>query len=258
VPVTSIYDFPQAYDAVLSRPQGVVEAEVESIDRLLRQRGCAGGRVLEVACGSSAHGIPLAARGYRITGIDRSQAMLAEAKRRADEASVGIRLAHADWSGFDLETADFDAAVFMFETFPLISRLDHIVSHFDAVRRHLRDGGVYVVDVDSYGAGIRSASGVWGRRTVTYPGGSAEAWFEDHPGNWIEGTNSLVLHCRIHAGEEIHLTRDAWTIHKYTPWDLAVLSRALIGWRFDSVRSWRDLNTDISAEAHYFAVFEAS
>lgn len=258
MPVTSVYDFPQAYDAVLSRAPGAVEAEVESIDHLLHQRGCSRGRVLEVAGGSSAHGIRLAALGYRVTGVDRSQAMLSEAERRADEARVSVRLTQADWPAFDLEATDFDAALFMFETFPLITRLDDIVAHFDAVRRHLRDGGAYIVDVDSYGSGIRSASGVWGTKTVIYPGGSAEAWFEDRPGDWTEGVNTLVLHCRIHVGEELRVTRDEWTLHKYTPWDLALLASALVGWRLDSLRSWHDLSTNISTEAHYFAVFEAT
>ena len=253
----SIYDFPRAYDAILDRPRGVVDREVESIHRLLASHGIAEGKVLELACGACAHGIQLARHGYRVTGIDRSSPMLAEARRRAVQAEVDLRTFEGNVVDFDLGEADFDAAVFMFETFPLITEYDAIASHFAAVRRHLRRGGIYTVDLDAYGHGIRSEAGKWGRRTVSFPGGTAETWYEDLPGNWVTGTNRLVLHCRIWLAGQLHETRDDWLIRSYTPWELALLARALPGWRLDGLHSWRDLGTDISRETHYFAVFEA-
>ena len=256
--MTSIYDFPQAYDAVLARAVGVVESEVESIDRLLCERGLVGGHILEIACGAGAHAVPLAARGYKVTGFDRSPAMLSEARCRADAAHVSIELSEADWVGFDLGMTQIDAAIFLYETFPLITKLDDVLAHFASVRRHLRNGGTYIIDVDSYGNGIQSGSGEWGRRIVSILGGTVETWYEDRPGNWIGGTNSLVLHCRIRQGEELHVTRDEWTVHRYTPWDLALLARALSDWRLCDLRSWRELGAVTSTDAHYFAVFEAA
>ena len=48
----------------------------------------AGGDLLDVPCGYGRHAIPLARAGYRVTGVDRSPTLLAEARRRAgDEAA---------------------------------------------------------------------------------------------------------------------------------------------------------------------------
>lgn len=256
--MNSLYDFPKVVDAVLQRPDETVAAEVDSILALLARHDMAGdARVLELACGACAHGIPLSRRGCRVTGIDCSAAMLAEARRRARAAAVDLRTVEGDVVDFDLGESGFDAAIFMFETFPLIAELDDLESHFEAVRRHVRAGGIYVVDVDVSKHGIRCEPGEWGRRTVRLPDGEVELWYEDLPGDWMRGVNRLVLHCRIRLGERRVETRDDWRVRAYTPWELDLLARALEGWKLDGFYSWRDLSADISEETHYFAVFLA-
>jgi SAM-dependent methyltransferase len=250
----SLYDFPEIYDLVLERDEGVVEQEVDAIVALLAQHGIEDGKVLELACGACAHGIELTRRGWKVVGIDRAPAMLSEAQRRAARAGVQIQAVEADVVDFDLG-ASFDAAIFMFETFPLLTAWDDIASHFAAVRRHLTPGGAYVIDIDAMRAGIRSGSGEWGRRTITLPNGEVETWCEDIPGDWVEGINRMALHCRLALGSEVCETRDEWHIRAWSPWDLALLGRALDGWRLDGFYDWRDLNTEIADVDHYLAVF---
>ena len=251
----SLYDYPQAYDAVMARTDTVVQSEVRSVTRLLARHGIGQGRILELACGACAHGIPLAQQGFQVTGIDRSKAMLAEAQRRSQAAGVSVCLQVGNVSDFALDRARFDAAIFMFETFPLITDSESIRSHFASVRRHLRPGGVYIVDIDAGRRGVHFETGEWGRRTVAFPGGCAEVWHEDLPGDRVGGTNHLVLHCRICVGDEVHETRDDWHICLYSPWMLELMTRTLDGWRLDGFYSWRDLSTDISEADHYFAVW---
>src|SRR3954469_1107893 len=46
--------------------------------------GCPeGGDLLDAPCGFGRHSVPLARAGYRVTGVDRSAALLDEARRRA-------------------------------------------------------------------------------------------------------------------------------------------------------------------------------
>jgi SAM-dependent methyltransferase len=251
----SLYDFPEIYDLVLERDEGVVEREVDVIVALLARQGIETGRVLELACGACAHGIELSRRGWAVVGVDRAPAMLAAAQRRAAAAGVEVETVEADVVDFDLGTADFEAAIFMFETFPLLTAWDDIAHHFDAVRRHLKPGGTYIVDVDATRHGIRSGSGEWGRRILALPHGEVETWCEDMPGDWVAGTNHMALCCRLTLEGQVHETRDEWAIRAWSPWDLALLARALDGWRLDGFYDWQTLDTDIAEVEHYLAVF---
>ena len=253
----SLYDFAQVSTLVLERPDEVVDAEVRSILELCARHGINRGKILELACGTCAHGIPLARAGCQVVGIDRSPAMLTQARRRAEAENVRIDTVQGDVVDFCLEVADLNAAIFMFETFPLITEYDDIASHFAAVRRHMVPGSIYIVDVDVSKRGVRTETGEWGKRTVSLPDGYVETWCEDLPGDWVQATNHMVLHCRIHVGDEVHETRDDWRIRTYSPWELALLARALDGWELDGFYSWRNID-DALSDDHYLAVFVAS
>jgi SAM-dependent methyltransferase len=253
----SVYDFPQAYEAVLPRPEGVVSTEVKTILQLLERYGIHDGALLELACGACAHGIRLAQAGFQVVGVDRAPAMLAKARRRAARAGVAVRTVQGDMVGFSLDQRGFDAAVFLFETFPLIAAYADVIRHFEAVRRHLRHGGVYVVDVDWPRGDGPTEAGEWGRRTLPLPGGWVEAWYEDLAGDPGQPIQRLVLHCRIHVDGAVHETRDEWAVRRYQPDGLARLAQALDGWELGGLVSWRDGSEAIADEDHYLALFVA-
>src|SRR5437879_12120685 len=72
-------------------------AQVEAIDKILHLRK--GGRILDVACGAGRHTIELAKRGYRVTGLDLSSPLLAEARRAARQAGVKATFVQGDTRG---------------------------------------------------------------------------------------------------------------------------------------------------------------
>jgi SAM-dependent methyltransferase len=79
-----------------------------------RLAGCPeGGELLDVPCGFGRHSIPLARAGYRVTGVDRSEALLAEAKRRAG-GERHLKLVRADYRELPFRDASFDAAINLF------------------------------------------------------------------------------------------------------------------------------------------------
>ena len=79
-----------------------------------RLSGCPeGGELLDVPCGFGRHSVPLARAGYRVTGVDRSEALLAEARRRTGGARRP-KLVRADYRELPFADASFDAAVNLF------------------------------------------------------------------------------------------------------------------------------------------------
>jgi SAM-dependent methyltransferase len=67
-----------------------------------------GGSVLDVACGSGRHCRLLAARGFRVTGVDRDSAALATLHGVHTVTTVAADLEHAPWP---LPGARFDAVL---------------------------------------------------------------------------------------------------------------------------------------------------
>ncbi len=87
-------------------------AEVDFlVDVLGLQRGMA---VLDVGCGTGRHAVELARRGYRVTGVDVSSGMLAEARRRADQEGVVVRWIESDAQRFSASD-EFDAVICLCE-----------------------------------------------------------------------------------------------------------------------------------------------
>ena len=74
----------------------------------------AGGSVLDVGCGTGRHAIELARRGYAVTGLDLSSAMLARAADAARAEKVHIEWLRADATRFTVPQK-FDAAVCLCE-----------------------------------------------------------------------------------------------------------------------------------------------
>jgi ubiquinone/menaquinone biosynthesis C-methylase UbiE len=72
-----------------------------------------GGDLLDVPCGFGRHSVPLARAGFRVVGVDRSESLLAEARRRAG----GLRwpkLIGADYRELPFADQSFDAAINLF------------------------------------------------------------------------------------------------------------------------------------------------
>ncbi|WP_109106231.1 class I SAM-dependent methyltransferase [Azospirillum sp. TSO35-2] len=106
--------------------------------------------VLDLGCGTGGHALPLAARGLRVTGVDRSPAMLA----RAREKSAGMAaaaVAAPDFIEADVRTLRlgrvFDAAIMMFAVLGYQHDDDALLATLASVRRHLPLSGLFLFDI---------------------------------------------------------------------------------------------------------------
>jgi ubiquinone/menaquinone biosynthesis C-methylase UbiE len=111
-----------------------------------RLTGCPdGGDLLDVPCGFGRHAIPLAAAGYRVTGVDRSKPLLDEARRRAGNARR-IKLVRADYRELPFADASFDAAINLFSSLGYLGD-DEDTRALAEIGRVLRPGGRLVIDI---------------------------------------------------------------------------------------------------------------
>lgn len=136
----AVFDAYSRYYDLLYRDKDYA-AEVEYIDSLLIRYGCTGRDLLEFGSGTGKHGRLLAQLGYRVTGIERSSEMVAQ-------ATVA--------QGFTCQQADI-CTVQLGRTFDAVLSLFHVVSYqvsneavravFARAAEHLKPGGLFVFDV---------------------------------------------------------------------------------------------------------------
>lgn len=74
-------------------------------------------RVLDLGCIQRRHALELARRTYQVTGLDRDEAAIAEAKRRVREAKQDIVYVVGDMLRLDELPGEFDAVVSMWQSF---------------------------------------------------------------------------------------------------------------------------------------------
>ncbi len=76
------------------------------------------GRALDLACGQGRHAVWLAARGWRVTGVDFSQIGLAKARRLAAAQSVEPDWIAADLVDFEPEQGAYDLVLVFYLQVP--------------------------------------------------------------------------------------------------------------------------------------------
>jgi cyclopropane fatty-acyl-phospholipid synthase-like methyltransferase len=111
---------------------------VEEVEFVLEElRLPSGSRILDVGCGTGRHAVELARRGYRVTGVDISAGMLAEAEKAARKAGVEVELIHADATQFTSDKL-FDAAICLCEgAFSLLGSEDDPIEHDLAILHNI-------------------------------------------------------------------------------------------------------------------------
>jgi len=102
------------------------------------------GGVLDLCCGAGRFAGYLGRAGYRVTGIDSSSELLAQAAERAPRS----RLVCADMPAFDLAER-FDAAVCFYNSLNHARDEKELRLIFACVARHLAPGGHFLFDLMS-------------------------------------------------------------------------------------------------------------
>jgi len=96
--------------------------------------------VLELACGTGRVTIPIAKQGTRITGLDLSAEMLAQARKKAREAGVKVRFVECDMRDFRFREK-FDLILIPFRSFLALQTVEDQKRCLACCKKHLAKGG---------------------------------------------------------------------------------------------------------------------
>jgi ubiquinone/menaquinone biosynthesis C-methylase UbiE len=108
------------------------------------------GPVLELGCGTGRIAVPAAQAGARIVGIDRSEEMLARARRRVKRSRLSTRLSlvRGDIRALPFGgRTKFSAVLAAYGILQSLTRERDLQSTFESVARVLKRGGLFAIDV---------------------------------------------------------------------------------------------------------------
>ncbi|NEE58913.1 class I SAM-dependent methyltransferase, partial [Streptomyces sp. SID8455] len=127
-----------------------------------------GSRVLDLCCGPGLFVVPLAARGYAVTGVDLSPSMLERARNVCEAAGADVRLERADMLTY-AEPGAFDVVLNVFTSFGYFEDAEDNLQVLRNAHESLAPGGQLLVDV----MGKEVLAGWIGRpKAVDLPDGS--------------------------------------------------------------------------------------
>jgi ubiquinone/menaquinone biosynthesis C-methylase UbiE len=158
-----------------------------------------GAEILDCPCGFGRHSLVLAQEGYRVTGLDRSETLLAEAERQRGGAEQ-LCFVRGDYRQLPFEDESFDAVLNLFSALGYLER-DEDIGVLREFRRVLRPGGRLIIETAHRDAMARFTRANPHRSWEHLPDGSL--FLHEHESDWLAGTSS-ALHLIVEpSGERI-------------------------------------------------------
>lgn len=106
-------------------------------------------RILDCACGTGNVSFELAKRGFKVTGVDLSAAMIEEANRKSrDQSTFDTEFVQADLTAFNLQRT-WDSATCLYDSLNYILDPLDLEKAFAHIGVHVEAGGVWIFDMNS-------------------------------------------------------------------------------------------------------------
>lgn len=208
-------------------PPEVTRQQVEGIIEVAGLTPAAS--VLDLACGYGRISVPLAQRGFRVTGLDFSGTLLGQARTAAEKAGVQVTWHRGDMREIPW-TGAFDVVVNIYSSFGYFVEESENQRVLDGAARALRPGGRFLIDVVNRDWRVRQELGRhWfeaGELVVLgdpwldpVAGRAGETW------RWLEGGEwqSVQFDVRLYTATELRQLIEAaglsW-VTVYGGWEL--------------------------------------
>lgn len=204
--------FDEAYLELYAPRENSAQTEQDALGAASLAGVESGAEILDCPCGYGRHSAVLATAGYRMTGADRSQALLDEARRRGAE----FELVRADYRELPFADATFDAVLNLFSALGYVGE-DGDAQALREFRRVLRPGGKLVIETMHRDRLARIFNP---RRWEQLPTGYL---LEDGSFDQVDGTfaNSITY---VRTGDEVH--EYPYTVRVYSVTELVKMLRA--------------------------------
>ncbi len=123
------------------------QAAEEQTDQLLEVLGTpSGGTILDLCCGPGRYTVPLARRGFRVTGVDLTPLHIDRLRERVAAAGVSVEIVHDNMLTFRRENA-FDSIINTGSSFGYFDRREDDRTVLENVYASLRPGGRFALEV---------------------------------------------------------------------------------------------------------------
>ena len=221
------YDTPLYYDIVYDVD---TEAEAQFLsdvaERFCQSRGK---DVLEPACGTGRLLAALAKKGFRVSGFDRSEAMLEFARLKMVQEKVkeaGLEL--GDMESFEMP-GRFDLVFCLLSTFKYLTTEDEARRCLQRVYQHLKPGGGFVLGVHLVDyASKRPEHERWvGKRDGIRVVSNTRTWPPDNATRLEKIRNRL----EVENDGGVHRQESVWNCRTYDAEELSELISTVEGWK---------------------------
>lgn len=122
---------------------------VDYIEEILDHLRVVPHRILDVATGTGSVALLLAERGYEVTGVDLSQPMLEQARRKADTLGLKVEFIQGDAADLCLPPRSFDAAVCLYDSLNYLVEPERLQRAFERTAAALTAGGPFIFDLNT-------------------------------------------------------------------------------------------------------------
>lgn len=135
----SLYRNGQTYDAM---NESLVSDTHFYLDEFKNEKG----EILELACGTGRITCALAQQGKVITGLDISDSMLDEARKKSARMKLNIEWHHGNMTSFNLSNK-FDVVFVGYNSVHHLLTNSELKSFLDCVKSHLKPNGRFLFDI---------------------------------------------------------------------------------------------------------------
>ena len=146
-------DYSKYYDAFYKDKD--YRKEAEEIDSLIKKYGSNPvSKIILYGCGTGKHDREFAGLGYKCHGIDLSEGMINEAKKKAEENGLNISYEKSDIREY-VPREKYDAVLSLFHVMSYQTENEDILKTFKSARSAMDENGLFIFDA-WYGPGVLS------------------------------------------------------------------------------------------------------